>query len=327
MNHINTNRISELDILKGFGIICVLIGHAVFPSFIKTVIYSFHMPLFFFCSGFFYKPIKEKNIFLIKKCKQILIPFIFFSFILLLTFIFLDCIVTKNITETLNNSVQSIISGVSGDENSYILYHTIWFLVSLFEVHVIYSFIATYTNIRIVTIISVLFYLTGVYLSVNNINLPYFIDTFFTVFIFFHAGYLFKYFNLHKKNIKPHITTSVVTLIFIFIIMIQPKVELKANIFPAYMFIFSISIIISLFYLSKQIKQFNWLSKKLEMTGMISLLIMGFHQPIFDIAFIVISKIPINPYLANVIMIYISLVIITIASKYLLRYTPYLLGK
>lgn len=45
-------RISSIDILKGIGIILVMLGHALpHDSFVRTLIYTFHMPLFFWCSG------------------------------------------------------------------------------------------------------------------------------------------------------------------------------------------------------------------------------------------------------------------------------------
>ena len=52
-------RIEYVDILKGIGIICVLLGHNLvvqddgqLPEIMRYIIYSFHMPLFFFLSGY-----------------------------------------------------------------------------------------------------------------------------------------------------------------------------------------------------------------------------------------------------------------------------------
>lgn len=57
------NRLPELDILKGLGILFVILGHSVpdFPinlradlasSIVESVLYGFHMPLFFLSAGF-----------------------------------------------------------------------------------------------------------------------------------------------------------------------------------------------------------------------------------------------------------------------------------
>ena len=57
-------RLDFVDLLKGFAIFLMVMGHflawtfpsdsnrGVFPLFVKDFIYSFHMPLFFFLSGF-----------------------------------------------------------------------------------------------------------------------------------------------------------------------------------------------------------------------------------------------------------------------------------
>lgn len=52
-------RFDEIDICKGLGIILVVLGHALKQTgseggavkILLSVIYSFHMPLFFYCPG------------------------------------------------------------------------------------------------------------------------------------------------------------------------------------------------------------------------------------------------------------------------------------
>ena len=48
---VDSNRIVSFDILKGGGILLVILGHIQIPYMLKTVIYSFHMPLFFLCQA------------------------------------------------------------------------------------------------------------------------------------------------------------------------------------------------------------------------------------------------------------------------------------
>lgn len=45
-------RLGWVDALKGFGIFCVTLGHLSCHPLIEAHIYSFHMFLFFFLSGF-----------------------------------------------------------------------------------------------------------------------------------------------------------------------------------------------------------------------------------------------------------------------------------
>ena len=47
-----TLRLPYMDVAKGMGILCVIIGHMGNET-INRIIFSFHMPLFFLISGYF----------------------------------------------------------------------------------------------------------------------------------------------------------------------------------------------------------------------------------------------------------------------------------
>ena len=52
-------RVESVDIAKGIGIVLVVMGHndfALISPFAHELIYSFHMPMFFFMSGMFFRP-------------------------------------------------------------------------------------------------------------------------------------------------------------------------------------------------------------------------------------------------------------------------------
>ncbi|HIG2625646.1 TPA: acyltransferase family protein, partial [Klebsiella pneumoniae] len=88
-------RETWVDYAKGIGIILVVFGHAnrglyssgiyISPEiyhYLDNVIYSFHMPLFFFLSGlFFVSSIKNrsKKVFLWSKFKNVIYPYAVWS--------------------------------------------------------------------------------------------------------------------------------------------------------------------------------------------------------------------------------------------------------
>lgn len=73
-------RVEYVDIAKGIGITLVVMGHndfALISPFAHKFIYSFHMPLFFFMSGMFFKPDIPFLTFVHQRFNRVLRPFLF----------------------------------------------------------------------------------------------------------------------------------------------------------------------------------------------------------------------------------------------------------
>lgn len=68
-------RIDYLDIAKGIAILAVILGHCGgLPQGLINFIFSFHMPVFFFISGFVLKP-RDSREYAVRKAKQLMIPY------------------------------------------------------------------------------------------------------------------------------------------------------------------------------------------------------------------------------------------------------------
>lgn len=74
-------RNTVIDIMKGIGIILMVVGHAGCPTFLYKFIYTFHMPLFFMISGWLISGNKPN---LIKRLKALYWPFLFWGLISLI---------------------------------------------------------------------------------------------------------------------------------------------------------------------------------------------------------------------------------------------------
>jgi len=90
VQHTNRQTYNWVYIAKGIGISLVVMGHfcpATAPEYwhlLKRIIYLFHMPLFFFLSGFLFRYEKYPYLLLVKKkVKRLLIPFVFIAVIFL----------------------------------------------------------------------------------------------------------------------------------------------------------------------------------------------------------------------------------------------------
>ncbi len=82
-NEKNTTRLPWLDILKGIGIILVLVGHIYSNDINYNWLYSFHMPLFFLVAGYTYKP-KPILQDIKHRFQTIVIPYLSFGLLILI---------------------------------------------------------------------------------------------------------------------------------------------------------------------------------------------------------------------------------------------------
>ncbi|MBA3036840.1 MAG: acyltransferase family protein [Desulfobacterium sp.] len=76
----------SLNIARAIAIICIVLGHASFPEYVWRFVSFFHVPIFFFISGYFYKEAYSlRPIILIKKrIQNIYFPFLAYQFFFLL---------------------------------------------------------------------------------------------------------------------------------------------------------------------------------------------------------------------------------------------------
>lgn len=137
MSHYN----KEVSIAKGIGIIAVVSGHIVslpqpFPFHPST----FHMPLFFFLSGLFFRPHDGLARFIGRRARSLLVPYFAYN----LLFGLLTWQIWKHAGIDLGNAdhwwhprvflLEPFISG-----NQYSLFLVGWFICSLFIIQCLYK--------------------------------------------------------------------------------------------------------------------------------------------------------------------------------------------
>jgi acyltransferase len=201
-------RIDYIDIAKAIGIILVYIGHCDlnYKSPLFLWIYSFHMPLFFFISGFLFKFHSQLSYdkigkILYNKAISLLIPYLFFSIIQSITFILFNI--------PLHNW---IIKGWGTNP--------LWFLPVLFLIEVLHLCITSNKKILIVASISIIIGLF-IYKTQTNRWLPYSISEIPWFYICFLEGYLCTHI-LQRKHFSCIITLFLLFLhyLLLFIIII-----------------------------------------------------------------------------------------------------------
>lgn len=85
----NNNRLKYIDLLKGFGVVMVVIGHMHYSENVDKLIYGFHMPLFFFISGYLYHTPDNVFVYIKRKFRTLLIPY----FIVGIIYTLIDCFI------------------------------------------------------------------------------------------------------------------------------------------------------------------------------------------------------------------------------------------
>lgn len=187
-------RIGWVDVAKGIGIILVILGHMpTIPILIRLWIFSFHMPLFFFVSGYLYN-VKDESIslnsLLKKKTRKILKPYVIFSIL----FVLLDYLVLNISLDETKTRLIRFVFGQGG-------YDILWFFFSLFIAETLYCLIQRYSKNK--TLIIVLLVTTGIILSHYRVGQIWKISTSMVALMFYSLGRCFR-----NKELAIHITHS-----------------------------------------------------------------------------------------------------------------------
>lgn len=192
------NRVDWVDYAKGIGIILVVYGHVLrglhsagfefygrFYELSDSIVYSFHMPLFFFLSGLFFNQILSKKgpkKLVFSKIDTIFYPYVLWSILQGSIEVFLSNYINGNITF---NEVFSLLWTPRAQ---------FWFLYYLFFIFVFFSlFLYVHTKIRtLFSFVSlIILYCIVVEVAEDNSLLLVYV-------IFFTFGMFFRLYNLER---------------------------------------------------------------------------------------------------------------------------------
>jgi len=282
MHKQQATRVVWIDIFKGIGILLVVIGHILAEQKncppLYNIIYMFHMPLFFFISGYLYKQKSNIKLHIKGKVIQLLIPY---TFILLLFIPFngLSTFLSEPIT---TKSVLTYITHLlTGGRNFGGATGAFWFITCLFFVQTIYNFISVKFNSRNVHLIVFTFLLLS---YINSVFYPSFWlpgDANVALFALpiYHIGHL-----LHKRE-KDIISKPIIMIIFAVLaiasvfLLPENRMDMKNNMYgiPVITLLSSIIMIFFMMYISQKIATIKVISSILSEMGKASLVIMYFH--------------------------------------------------
>lgn len=319
---IEKQRCAEFDILKGLGILLVMLGHTPIDGMSKVLIYSFHLPLFFMVSGFFYKK-QSIRTYAQKLFKRLILPWAFFALLLTLLSVFMGML-TNGISIA---SVWRVLSSINPvNENCFQLYRTIWFLVCLFASLNIYNILNRFVNNTwLLGCFALSFHVIGYLLRIMNYNIPFFVDTSLSILIFIFIGDITHRYSIHLKLQKLGLYTLVpMFMAVIAVVIFKPHTGYRENFFPWYSVLLSMAIVGGLYVLCQKISKRN--SIVLMWCGVESLAILGFHRLIFEVLLMITAKMELPHWQVVIVLMVITLPVVYALVWLTDRICPQLIG-
>lgn len=307
-------RLQWIDALKGIGIMLVVFAHHSLPVALDTYIFSFHMPLFFFISGFLFdfgKYAESSANFVKGRFRSLIVPYFCFAVITGLFYFLLDTAFQPGVTniEFFENSILHGTSHILVAFGPAVSYNPpLWFLTCLFVTELLfYGLIKKYYRepkklVFWLAIAGVIGYLYSVYVP---FRIPWNVDVALAAIVFYGAGNLFRKviepekelgarFSLKLNSgfiekfsgVEKYLTAIAILLSLLYLgYLLKFPTDNKVNMnvlqyggfFSFYLLAFAG--IFSFVYLSKKIGS----SKVLEYYGRNSLTILALHFPLKDV--------------------------------------------
>ncbi|MBO5138429.1 MAG: acyltransferase family protein [Bacilli bacterium] len=193
------NRKSYLDVLKGIGAILVVLGHLVcYDGKIKIYIYSFHMPLFFFISGYLFKFNSNLSEFIRKKFKRLMVPYFIYTIISMIVVFSIDGITI---------SKREIFYNFFFIKGSNYWNSSLWFLVVMFFVLILFNFLIYFKKRYSINLnkqylfFFILLLLVSIILVTFNVKLIFGLEIVPHALLIFYIGYLFRKYDKYVKKV------------------------------------------------------------------------------------------------------------------------------
>lgn len=332
----NTKRLDWIDIAKGIGIILVVLGHTLVPQvretgfagFLWIFIYNFHMPLFFFLSGYLFEKglshYTNKGKFILGKLQYLMLPYLTFStFAYLFIGFSLKIPLLSKVLEGggytsvgLKDAILQIIT-----YNDHIDKH-LWFVFSLFLVFLVNILIPKIMKSKPILIV-----LLGLYISKAYVHYYGILDYVTSDLLFFSLARIA--FNTEIKKSPNPIIIAVIFVItnclYSYFYVTQMPSGVVKGVLYLIRSISSVTGIMTVCSISKYL-QGKAPQKLLKTLGMYSYDIYLMHAPflVSGLMGILLAYSPFPTAICCVSVLILGLFIPIVVSKFIIRKIPFL---
>lgn len=201
-------RTAWIDIMRGILMITIVWGHVYNTGILRQYLYSFHVPAFFFLSGFCFTYRHNFRSFFYKRLRTIIIPYFFFSVVSIVIF-FICSRFVGSLSQLLEcDPATNLIVMLYGNSKPEVMRYNLplWFLPCLFLTSCIGYCEEAIVSLkgkpmRIVAIF--IFALIGAFFSKHeDIALPWHFETSISMAVWFVLGISCREFTNRKNGLR-----------------------------------------------------------------------------------------------------------------------------
>lgn len=320
-------RINWIDWAKAIGITLVVLGHFKYTgddAVYRYFIYSFHMPLFFFLSGFLYKKPQDLEASVKKDFRGLIIPYILLNiiaYILLIPYYIHHGV-------GLLKPIGDIVT-ISGHAPA----GACWFLVSLFIIKFVMYFVfqkPVKTQIIFILLVSVFTYCISLF--VPEIN-TFRVGTTCMAFLFFFIGFYTKKIDILSLLKSKYLAFFIFAILFVLLIFTSKyngRVDMYACDYGKNPLLFHFNAIIGIAMTLALCISLNQIGLKFIKTiasGTILIMALHLNKPFILYKIIELFGINIHPTIVtNIVASIVIIMLFYYPILFVQRYMPVLIG-
>ncbi len=298
-------RVAHIDIAKGIGILLVIFGHNWIvlnnKGEIYNIVYSFHIPLFFFLSGIFFDPYKPFMATLKEKANTLLKPY--FVTVIVVEILFIAF-------KAANDAFGEYIFGIFYATGPHIRWVWMWFLPHLFLISVLSWMFLNLTRLDKsnlpIQFLALFCLLTIGWLTIRSFwampyiwkehpwkinGLPFSADIGLISSFYFMLGYFVRGW-IKNPRFNWLWLAFIVALFFGLHKLTEFRTDLNLRRYDSLIFSTALAMagIFMVIEISKLLANFAWLARGFSYFGANSLVILIFHAPLQDYSFDLLAK-------------------------------------
>lgn len=334
-------RLTHVDTMKAIGMVLVVVGHSPgLEPFIKHVIYSFHMPLFFFISGLLLTEAKlalPYSAYFSVLWKGLVLPYLFFFVVS-----YLYWLPTHDMAESavkfVGMSWQEPLMGVLvGNGDALFVNVVLWFFTCLFTTSLIFFVARKYFSAAFLLVaLNGLGFVFALLYDQSWPRLPWGLDNAVVAIAFYSAGHFFREYQATSARVSrtgARILAFLMLAVVAFVANLNGSVDLNTLHFGNYRSLYFIGAylgIFALFYFSIGLpatRVFRWLSQNTIIIFPIHLLMFSVFTGIAVVAFGFPHDFKESSFIWTLLFPAAALLSSYPASVFIRRFFPFVIGK